>query len=247
MVNIIDFPIKIIDKNKVIEYASKLILGQRQLLITKNLEIYLTDGFGGYDKINTGNGGTSDFEMLSNKPKINGITILGDKTSKDLGLLDSSYASDINEGSVKMADNLSTIKNTSPLQYYGTDNDNKLGMHYFPINMDKTNTGIEQKIALDAKANTDITINSALDISDNKIVIDAYKLVDGTQDIHTTKVFDNTEAHNFFYDKDNVAFTDSMHVKKEHEYAITLNVDSVYESEIINKNDFIEILGLEMK
>ena len=157
------------------------------------------------------------------------------------------YASTENEGAVKYADNLSATMHTSPLQYYGTDNDNKLGMHYFPINMDKTNTGIEQKVALDAKANTDIAIDSALDISDNKIIVDVYKFVGGQQNIQTNKVFNNTEMTNSFYDKDNVAFTDSMHVKKEHEYAITLNADSVYESEIINKNDFIEILGLEMK
>ena len=179
------------------------------------------------------------------------ISSLGTGTSGDVDLSEymdkTTYASEENEGAVKYADNLSATMHTSPLQYYGTDNDNKLGMHYFPINMNKTNTGIEQKVALDAKANTDIAIDSALDISDNKIIVDVYKFVDGAQNIHTTKVFNNTESHNFFYNKDNVTFTDSMHVKKEHEYAITLNSDSVYESGIINKNDFIEILGLEMK
>lgn len=229
---------------------------------------YDTNNNGIVDKAETLEGLTKTVEELNNSLSKNNIiagnnikivenngnltiSSLGTGTSGDVDLSEymdkTTYASETNAGAVKYADNLSATMQTSPLQYYGTDNDNKLGMHYFPINIDKTNTGIEQKIALDAKANTDIAINSALDISDNKIIVDTYKFVDGTQDIHTTKVFNNTESHNFFYDKDNVEFTDSMHVKKEHEYAITLNADSVYESEIINKNDFIEILGLEMK
>lgn len=35
-----------------------------------------------------GNGGTSNYEHLSNKPKINSIELLGNKTSNDLNLQD---------------------------------------------------------------------------------------------------------------------------------------------------------------
>ena len=179
--------------------------------------------------------------MLSNKPKINGITILGDKTSKDLGLLDSSYASDINEGSVKMADNLSVTMNAQPLQYYGTNNENELGMHYFPINT-KDNTGLEQRVCLDAKANLIITVDSALDISDNKVIVDCYKFVSGEENvISTIKTFNNTEKDNFFYDEENIEFTDSMHIKKEYELNLTKNNDGFYESEIIDMNKFLEL------
>lgn len=33
-----------------------------------------------------GGGGTSDYEKLSNKPQINSVTLLGNKTSEELGL-----------------------------------------------------------------------------------------------------------------------------------------------------------------
>ena len=46
------------------------------------------------------------------------------------------YASAENKGAVKYADNLSVTMHTSPLQYYGTNNANEVGMHYFPINID---------------------------------------------------------------------------------------------------------------
>lgn len=35
-----------------------------------------------------GGGGTSDYSQLQNKPQINDVTLSGDKTSSDLGLVD---------------------------------------------------------------------------------------------------------------------------------------------------------------
>lgn len=38
------------------------------------------------DKMIKESGGTTDYAQLSNKPKINGVTLNGDKSGKDLGL-----------------------------------------------------------------------------------------------------------------------------------------------------------------
>lgn len=89
-------------------------------------------------------GGTTDYELLSNKPRINNVTVMGDKTSKDLGLLDISYASDVNENSVKMADKAKEIDIEGQLdgkaKYYGvasggTDEDNTVKLRPFPVGL----------------------------------------------------------------------------------------------------------------
>lgn len=41
-----------------------------------------------------GGGGTTDYEALSNKPSINGVTLIGDKLTSDLGLADNDYVND---------------------------------------------------------------------------------------------------------------------------------------------------------
>lgn len=38
------------------------------------------------DSVSGGGGGTSDYSKLSNKPSINGVTLLGNKTTHDLKL-----------------------------------------------------------------------------------------------------------------------------------------------------------------
>lgn len=40
----------------------------------------------GYVKAHSGSGGTSNYNELSNKPKINGVELTGNKTSEDLGI-----------------------------------------------------------------------------------------------------------------------------------------------------------------
>lgn len=198
----------------------------------------------------------SKYELyVGNASEIDDTNVSIDKTyssSKVTSLMKNTltkdvYASDTNEGSVKYADELTSVRNKQPLQYYGTNKNNELGLHYFPINIDKTNTGIEQKVILDVKANENIIIDSAIDISDNKVVVDSYKFAAGQQNIQTDKVFNNAESTNFFYNTENIEFTDSMHIKKVYNYTMSLNADNRYESEVIDSTGFLEILGLEIK
>ena len=46
---------------------------------------YLSDD-GTYKAVKSGTGGTSDYEKLDNKPKINGVELTGDITTEDLGI-----------------------------------------------------------------------------------------------------------------------------------------------------------------
>ena len=61
-----NYPVKfggdsITSEENVANYASKLVYGERQLLVSDKLNgIYLTDGQGGYTKLNTDNGGDID-------------------------------------------------------------------------------------------------------------------------------------------------------------------------------------------
>lgn len=80
-------------------------------------------------------------------------------------------------------------------------------------------------------------------------IVQAWEFEEGLSDVTTVaKTFDNTNTDNFFYD-DNIAFTDSIcKVKDEFELGRTLDSTSgYYETEIINKNDFIELIGMEVE
>ena len=42
---------------------------------------------GRWEVLNSGGGGSRNYEQLSNKPKINNVELIGNKTGSDLGLL----------------------------------------------------------------------------------------------------------------------------------------------------------------
>lgn len=55
-----------------------------------NGQVLATNGQGGrqWITVSSGGGGTSDYTALNNKPQINGTTLSGNKTGKQLGLID---------------------------------------------------------------------------------------------------------------------------------------------------------------
>lgn len=78
-------------------------------------------------------------------------------------------------------------------------------------------------------------------LSDKPIVVQCYKYVEGANDIvEIIKVFDNTDAENFVYNKDSVAFddTEGMHIIDTYTLSVLLNSDGVYESEWIDTDAF---------
>ena len=219
------------------------------ITITKNAS-------GKYEISSTGSGSGSaniDDNNISNSTTYSSdkITKLNNQTKTDIinSLNDKYLTTEKFKGeaddSVKYADNLTSLKSRQPLQYYGTDSNNEVGLHYLPVNM-KDNTGIEQRVILNAQENENIIIDSALDISDNKVIIDSYKLVEGENDIvETVKSFDNSDKNDFFFDNENVEFTDSMHINKQHVLSSTLNADGFYESNVIDITEYIDIIGLK--
>lgn len=152
------------------------------------------------------------------------------------------FASETNEGSVKQADKI--VGNPNPLQYYGTDINNNLGFHFFEnAGGNADSLEVKQYVALECAANTDIVIGFSNFDESQKYNVQCYKLTDSVNDIvQTVKTFDNSESENFFYDSDNVEFTEDMHIKITHTYPGVLNSDGYYETSVIDKNEF-EVLN----
>ena len=200
----------------------------------------------------TGADGTSDFEMLSNKPKINGITIIGEKTSKDLGLLDSSYASEENEGSVKLADKAKEIDIEGQLdgtaKYYGvanggTSEDNTLKLRPFPVGL-----ATERIETLDFEILTkDVpqSIPFAREIPTVNCFVQAFKQEDS--ELNVTDVFENYTNENVsnYSENINCDVSNGLSINDSYKYNTGLNGDRLYETNIINKTDFIEILSIK--
>lgn len=138
---------------------------------------------------------------------------------------------------------INAISKTNPQQYLGTDLNNKLGCHYFPINQ-ATHNSIEQKVSLNVKKGDIIFIESISDMQEQKAFVQVYKYIEGEENvIATLKKFNNTCKENFIY-TNNIEFDDSCHIKNKYLYNTAL-VDGVYQTDIINKNEFLSINAIE--
>ena len=80
---------------------------RRKLILTNELNGQITRKFRLSGSIKVPQGGISYYEDLPDKPKINGIELVGDMTSKQLGLVDQqAYATSQEAGVVKVGENL---------------------------------------------------------------------------------------------------------------------------------------------
>lgn len=197
-------------------------------------------------------GGTSNYELLSNKPKINGVTIVGNKTAQDLNLLSSSYASTENKGSVKMADKAKIIDVTDQLigsaQYYGVGNggthsETTLKLRPFPVG-----TATNRIDTLDFDILTkDVpqSIPFVREITDVNCFVQAFKKED--DEVNITESFEDYTNELVSNHSDNVSFdiTNGLSINDIHEYSVMLNSDGVYESDVLNKSNFIEIINIK--
>ena len=79
-------------------------------------------------------------------------------------------------------------------------------------------------------------------------IVQAWEFEEGLDDLITIlKTFNNAEKDNFYYNSNEIEFTNSeCKVKDKYILNSNLNSDGFYESEIINKDDFVEIVGLEV-
>ena len=103
------------------------------------------------------------------------------------------------------------------------------------------NNEIQQKVSLNATKNNSIEIATA--DSNNKLMIENYKFIKGTENTTSiVKKFNNSNKDNFIYNPDEIDFDDNnTYVKNKYVYDMKANSDGLYESEVINKNDFLEI------
>lgn len=103
------------------------------------------------------------------------------------------------------------------------------------------NNEIQQKVSLNATKNNSVEIDTA--DSNNKLMIDNYKFIKGKENTTSiVKKFNNSNKDNFIYNPDEIDFDDNNTcVKNKYVYDMKANSDGLYESEVINKNDFLEI------
>lgn len=108
-------------------------------------------------------------------------------------------------------------------------------------NPSTNNNEIQQKVSLNATKNNSIEIATA--DSNNKLMIENYKFIKGTENTTSIiKKFNNSNKDNFIYNPDEIDFDDNNTcVKNKYIYDMKANSDGLYESEVINKNDFLEI------
>lgn len=158
------------------------------------------------------------------------------------------FTSDVNVGNVKKSDSalkIDGVENIQPLSYYGKDINGSIGFHILPTSNSEEGK-VEQRVLLNVNSGQIYTIQSDNDLSKSKAIIQAYKYVKGEQDIISTiKEFNNGEKENFFYDENNILFNaDGCSIKNVFGIETTKSV-SLYESETINRAEFIKINIIE--
>ena len=128
------------------------------------------------------------------------------------------------------------------------NNTKKMNLYYnnqrYVVNNDTIDKSyeVQQKVSLNATPTEPIQIYT--NDSNNKMIIDNYKFVEGENDVTSIlKEFSNEKKSSFFYNNEEVNFNDTgVNIKNEYKLTDTLNNDTdLYESDIINKSDFIEI------
>ena len=190
----------------------------------------------------TGSGGGSSIEQSY----INGNITVNDKEIKVYDDTDvmkkSDYASEANEGYVKKADEakmVEALKNAQPNMYLGTDSNGNYGAYRLPFSEESKDKGVYQMVLLNPPVNSPQSVESKIDLGECKVFVQAYKFVAGEQDVvGVLKEFNNSNKDSFYYNNDKVDFENGMKIKNEYNIPVYLNGE-VYESEVINKADFI--------
>lgn len=100
----------------------------------------------------------------------------------------------------------------------------------------------QQKVTLNATPTEPIQVIT--NDKNNKLIIENYKFIKGENDITSVlKEFNNGKEDSFIYSKNEIVFNeDNMSIKNNYTLLNSVNKDNgLYESETINKSDFIEI------
>ena len=164
-------------------------------------------------------------------------TLLMDKAS----YISTEDATSVNKSEV--AKKLEGIDSAPLFSIYGIDPDGNKGFYSFPVT--SNSGGNFTKTILDATANEEQHIALADERRYYDLICQAYKFIPGEADtLEILKTFDNTEGYNFIYDDVNVTFTNGMQINKVHPLVVSTNSDGFFESEVINKTDYLVLSGI---
>ena len=147
----------------------------------------------------------------------------------------------------KVSEKVEGIESTPLFSVYGKSPNGEEGFYEFPIGYIDDQTNKFQSVRQNAKANEVYTIELIQPNKLNDLIIQAYEFVQGEQDVVTTlKEFNNKDASNFYYDSNNLVFTeDGAKIKNEYEVASVKNEETgFYELDFSNEgfiNDIADI------
>lgn len=103
-----------------------------------------------------------------------------------------------------------------------------------------------QKTTIGATANMPIYYTTDDTNAIDKIIVQCYKFVPGDKGVvQVLKEFNNGDESNFYH-TDNVEFNGVARIKDSYILENTLNEDGLYESEIINKEEFLLLNGISI-
>lgn len=214
------------------------------------------DANGVLHAIGGGSGGVSSYSLLDDKPTINGNVVNQSNTTDSLDLLSkSTYGSPSRNDAVAKADVAKIIEGFdsgfSPMQYYGTDNNNVLGVHNLPMGSTVT-PEIEQAIFMGVTTGDMLHIPLAKQIVNNKFMIDFYKEIIGEKGLEKVLCeFNRAQYYNYCFDPEMILFSDDesetgVSIVTLHEKSFIENIDIAlwqYNIENIDKIENLELLS----
>ena len=150
----------------------------------------------------------------------------------------------------KTAQKIKGIEEQPFFSVYGKSPEGKEGFYEFPIGHIDDQTNKFQSVKQNAKANQIYTVELIKTNKLNDLIIQAYEFTEGMQDVVTTlKEFNNKDANNFYYDKNNLVFTDEgVKIKNKHEVISTKNEDTgFYELDLSEENFIGDIMNITIE
>lgn len=186
--------------------------------------------YAGYVRVDNGGQQTSD-------------DIIKDGTGKNFLADDGEYKSLINDEAPDSEDTAYSAKHTEArlkdiTNIIKASQDSKVNMW--------------QKTTLNVTAGTPITYETDSDSSIDKVIVQCYKFVEGEDNVvKVLKEFNNSDEANFYH-TEHVEFTQNdssasiARIKKEYKLTNTINDDGLYESEVIDKDDYVILHSIEV-
>lgn len=114
------------------------------------------------------------------------------------------------------------------------------------ITSQESTVNLWQKTALGVKEGDTISHITSENNSVDRLIVQCYKFVPGdTNVVQVLKEFNNGDKENFYH-SENVEFNGVARIKDSYDIQVVINKDGFYESEEINKNDYLILDRIEV-